>query len=74
MKGNPDIKLRWENLTKLIFFSNAQTHCSFLGNFCDQIDGGVAMGSPPAPALINLFMGHHETPVRELQFGYRVLL
>ena len=59
MEGNPDIKLGRENLTKLFFFANAQTHFSFLGNFYDQIHG-VAMGSPFAPVLANLFMGHHE--------------
>ena len=59
MKGNPDMKLRRANLTKLFFFATAQTHFSFLGNFYDQIDG-VAMGSPLAPVLANLFMGHHE--------------
>ena len=59
MKGNPDIKLGRENLTKLFFFATAQTQFSFLGNFYDQIDG-VAMGSPLAPVLANLFMGHHE--------------
>ena len=59
IKGNPDIKLGRENLTKLFFFATAQTHFSFLGNFYDQIDG-VAMGSPLAPVLANLFMGHHE--------------
>ena len=30
-----------------------------MGNFYDQIDG-EAMGSPLAPVLANLFMGHHE--------------
>ena len=59
MQGNPDIKLGRENLTKLFLFATAQTHFSFLGNFYDQIDG-VAMGSPLAPVLANLFMGHHE--------------
>ena len=59
MKGNPDIKLGRENVTKLFLFATAQTHFSFLGNFYDQIDG-VAMGSPLAPVLANLFMGHHE--------------
>ena len=59
MKGNPDIKLGRENLTKLFFFATAQTHFSFLGNFYDQIDG-VAMGSPLASVLANLFMGHHK--------------
>ena len=56
--GN-DLKLGRENLTKLFFFATAQTHFCFLGNFFDQI-GGVAMGSPLAPVLANLFMGHHE--------------
>ena len=59
MQGNPDIKLGRENLTELFLFATAQTHFSFLGNFYDQIDG-VAMGSPLAPVLANLFMGHHE--------------
>ena len=59
MQGNPDIKLGRENLTKLFLFATAQTHFSFLDNFYDQIDG-VAMGSPLAPVLANLFMGHHE--------------
>ena len=31
----------------------------FKNKFYDQIDG-VAMGSPLAPVLANLFMGHHE--------------
>ena len=48
MKGNPDIKLGRENLTKLFFFAIAQTHFSFLGNFYDKIDE-VAPGSPLAP-------------------------
>ena len=38
---------------------NLQTHLLFEGNIYDQIDG-VAMGSPLAPVLANLFMGHHE--------------
>ena len=59
MKGNPVIKLGRDNLTKLIFFATAQTHFSFLGNFYYQING-VAMGSPLAPVLANLFMGHQE--------------
>ena len=36
-----------------------QTHFLFNGSSYDQIDG-VAMGSPLAPVLANLFMGHHE--------------
>ena len=36
-----------------------ETHFLFKGNFYDQVDG-VAMGSPLAPVLANLFKGHHE--------------
>lgn len=57
--GSEVTKLGRENLTELFFFATAQTHFSFLGNFYDQIDG-VAMGSPLALVLANLFMGHHE--------------
>ena len=39
--------------------ATAQTHFLFNGSFYDQIDG-VAMGSPLAPVIANLFMGHHE--------------
>jgi len=48
-------------LTSEIFLisATAQTHFLFKGSFFDQIDG-VAMGSPLAPVLANLFMGHHE--------------
>ena len=37
-------------------------HCHFIlkGNFYEQIDG-VAMGSPLAPVLANVFLSHHET-------------
>ena len=42
-----------------ISFATAETHFLFNGSFFDQIDG-VAMGSPLAPVLANLFMGHHE--------------
>ena len=40
-------------------FATAETHFLFEGKVYDQIDG-VAMGSPLAPVLANLFMGHHE--------------
>ena len=60
MKSNPNIKLGRGNPTKLFCFDTAQTHdFSFLGYFFDQIDG-VAMSSPFAPVLANLFMGHHK--------------
>ena len=46
-------------LRSLFTVATAQTHFLFNGSFYDQIDG-VAMGSPLAPVLANLFMGHHE--------------
>jgi len=45
--------------TDLFSFATAETHFLFKGVFYDQIDG-VAMGSPLAPDLANLFMGHWE--------------
>ena len=40
-------------------FATCETYFLFNGKFYDQIDG-VAMGSPLAPVLVNLFMGHNE--------------
>ena len=58
-KGNPDLQLTTTELRNLFNFAIAQTHFLFKGSFFDQIEG-VAMGSPLAPVLANLFMGHHE--------------
>ena len=58
-EGNPDLKLSKSELRSLLTIATAQTHFLFNGSFYDQIDG-VAMGSPLAPVLANLFMGHHE--------------
>ena len=58
-EGNPDLKLSKPELRSLLTVATAQTHFLFNGSFYDQIDG-VAMGSPLAPVLANLFMGHHE--------------
>ena len=58
-EGNPDIKLNKSELRSLFTTATAQTHFIFNGPFYDQING-VAMGSPLAPVLANLFMGHHE--------------
>ena len=46
-------------LRKLFVFATKQSHFTFNNTIFDQIDG-VAMGSPLAPALANLFLGHHE--------------
>ena len=55
----PNLKISIDNLTKLLKFATYETHFLFNGKFYDQIDG-VAMGSPLAPVLPNLFMGHKE--------------
>ena len=57
--GNSDLKLSKSDLIKLSSIATAQTHFLFSGKVYDQIDG-VAMGSPLAPVLANLFVGHHE--------------
>ena len=58
-EGNPGLKLSKNELKRLFEFATKETHFLFKGNFYDQVDG-VAMGSPLAPVLANLFMGHHE--------------
>ena len=60
LENRQDLKISKRNLKKLFLFATAQTHFMFNENFYDQIDG-VAMGSPLAPVLANLFMGFHET-------------
>ena len=54
-EGDPDLKLSKSDLRSLFTVATAQTHFLFNGSFYDQIDG-VAMGSPLAPVLANLFM------------------
>ena len=55
----PDNKFSREQLTKLFEFATLRTNFLFEGEMYDQMDG-VAMGSPFAPILANLFMGFHE--------------
>ena len=57
LSGNPNIKLSKDSLKELFLVATAQTHFLFKGKYYDQIDG-VAMGSPLAPVLANLVMGH----------------
>ena len=54
------INLTKKELKKLFFFATSQTHFIFNSKFYNQIDG-VAMGSPLAPVLANIFMGFHES-------------
>ena len=58
-KHNPELPISKVNLRELFTFATSQTHFLFNGLFYDQYDG-VAMGSPLAPILANLFMGYHE--------------
>ncbi|XP_065671956.1 uncharacterized protein LOC136089796 [Hydra vulgaris] len=44
---------------KLLQISTSGSHFLFNGKFYDQLDG-VAMGSPLAPILANMFIGFHE--------------
>ena len=55
----PDLKITRNELTQLFRFATAETHFLYEGKIYDQIEG-VAMGSPIAPVLANLFMGYHE--------------
>ena len=52
---SPDLKPTDEEL----LLATTATHLLFKGRFYEQIDR-VAMGSPLAPLLANLFMGHDE--------------
>ena len=57
--GISDLKLFTSDIIKLLSIATAQTHLLFNSKVYDQIDG-MAMGSPLAPVLANLFLGHHE--------------
>ena len=50
--------LKHEELKQLFELANTGTHFMFRGSY-GQMDG-VAMKSPFAAVLANLFMGHHE--------------
>lgn len=56
---NREIKIKRSDLKRLFLFATSETHFLLNGSFYDQVDG-VAMGSPLAPILANLFLGHHE--------------
>ena len=58
-QGNTKLKFSKPELIKMFSIATSQTHFLFNGKVFDQIDG-VAMGSPLAPVLANLFLGHYE--------------
>ena len=53
------LKISSDDLTKLLKFATCETHFLFNGKFYDQIDL-VAIGSPLAPVLANIFTGHNK--------------
>ena len=57
---NPNLNITRKELKKIFLFATSQTHFIFNSKFYNQIDG-VAMGSPLAPVLANIFMGFHES-------------
>jgi len=59
-ENKPDLKITKTELKKLFIFATSQTHFLFNNKYFNQIDG-VAMGSPLAPVLANLFMGFNES-------------
>ena len=59
LDANPNLKINKKDLTKIFRFATSQSHFLFNGKFFNQIDG-VAMGSPLAPVLANIFMGINE--------------
>ena len=57
---NPNLNITTKELKKLLLFTTSQGHFIFDNNPYNQIDE-VAMGSPLAPALANIFMSFHES-------------
>ena len=57
---NPNLNITIKELKKLFLFATSKAHFIFNSKLYNQIDG-VAMGSPVAPVLANIFMGFHES-------------
>ena len=57
---NPNLNITKKEFKKLFLFATSQTHFLFTNKFYNQIDG-VAMGSPLAPVLANIFMAFYES-------------
>ena len=58
-ENKPDLKITPNELRELFVFCTSKNNFIFNGVIYDQIDG-IAMGSPLAPTLANLFMGVNE--------------
>ena len=52
---NPNLNITKKELKKLFLFPTSQTHFIVNSKFYNEIDG-LAMGSPLAPVLANIFM------------------
>ena len=57
---NPNLNITKKELEKLFLFAMSQARFIFSSKFFNQING-VAMGSPLAPVLANIFIGFHES-------------
>ena len=57
---NPNLNITRKELQKLLLFAASKTHFIFNNKFYNQING-IAMGSPLAPVLANIFMGFHKS-------------
>ena len=57
---NPNLNISKKEIKNLFLFATSQTHFHFNSKFYNQIDR-VAMVSPLAPALANIFMGFDES-------------
>ena len=55
---NPNLNITRKELKKLFFFATSHTHFIFNSKLYNQIDE-VAMGSPLAPVLANIFVAFH---------------
>ena len=71
-ENDRNIKISKDELKILFVFSTSKTHFQFDGAIYDQIDG-IAMGSPLAPALANMFMVYHEDKWLQSNEGKKVL-
>ena len=57
---NPNLNITRKELKKLFLSATSHTHFIFKSKLFNQLDG-VAMGSPLAPVLANIFMSFHES-------------
>ena len=57
---NPNLNIARKELIKLFLFPTSLTYFLLNGKFYSQIDG-IAIGSPLAPVLANIFIGFYES-------------